>query len=63
VEDLLDDALRIARRYAGELGCAEDLERLPALLAHEGGAGRQRRAYEVAGMDALLRELTRLTAD
>jgi glutamate---cysteine ligase / carboxylate-amine ligase len=63
VHELLDDALCIARRHARELGCAEELERLPALLAQEGGAGRQRRVHEIAGMDALLRELTRLTAD
>ena len=62
VRELLDDALRTARRQARELGCTDELERLPALLDQEGGAGRQRRIYEIAGMDSLLRELTRLTA-
>jgi carboxylate-amine ligase len=62
VADLLDDALRIGRRHAADLGCVEELERLPALLASAGGAGRQRRIYEIAGMDALARELTQLTA-
>jgi hypothetical protein len=32
------------------------------LLEREGGAGRQRRFYALAGMGALLRELTGLTA-
>jgi hypothetical protein len=31
------------------------------LLARGGGAGRQRASYEIAGMDALLRDLTALT--
>ena len=30
--------------------------------AVSGGAGRQRRFYDIAGMDALLRELAQLTA-
>jgi glutamate---cysteine ligase / carboxylate-amine ligase len=60
--ELLRDALRIAGRHAGELGCAAELEMLPGLLERRGGAGRQRRFHEIAGMDALLRELARLTA-
>ncbi|HEY2321170.1 MAG TPA: YbdK family carboxylate-amine ligase [Solirubrobacteraceae bacterium] len=63
VGELLDEALKIAQRHAAELGCAAELERLPALVTAQGGAGRQRRAYEIAGMDALLRELAQLTAD
>jgi carboxylate-amine ligase len=62
VHQLLGEALEVARRYAGELGCADELELLPGLLERGGGAGRQRRFYELAGMDALLRELTALTA-
>jgi carboxylate-amine ligase len=62
VHELLADALRVARRHAGELGCSDGLELLPGLLQREGGAGRQRRFYELAGMGALLRELTVLTA-
>jgi carboxylate-amine ligase len=58
---LLEEALAIARGHAAQLGCAEELERLPALLARGGGAGYQRSAYAIAGMDNLLRELTRLT--
>jgi carboxylate-amine ligase len=61
VSELLDAALAVARAHAGELGCEEELGTVPALLARGGGAGRQRAAYEIAGMDGLLRELTRLT--
>jgi carboxylate-amine ligase len=61
VRELLDDVLAVARGHARELDCAEQLEQLPALLERGGGAGRQRAAYEIAGMDGLLRELTRLT--
>ena len=60
--ELLRDALRIAVRHAGELGCEAELEVLPGLLERRGGAGRQRRFYEIAGMDTLLRELAQLTA-
>ena len=61
VEELLEEALDLARTHAAELGCAEELERLPALLARGGGAGHQRSAYAIAGMDNLLRELTNRT--
>jgi glutamate---cysteine ligase / carboxylate-amine ligase len=61
VAELLDDALALASRYAAELGCAKELDALPELLARGGGAGRQRAAYEIAGMDGLVRELTTLT--
>jgi carboxylate-amine ligase len=61
VPELLEDALAHARGHAEELGCAGELDGLPGLLARGGGAGRQRRAYAIAGMDGLLRELTKLT--
>jgi carboxylate-amine ligase len=61
VGDLLDRALAAARQHAAELRCAEELELLPGLLERGGGAGRQREVYAVAGMDALLRELTATT--
>ncbi len=61
VAELLEEALALARVHASELGCAEELDELSALLARGGGAGRQRAAYEIAGMDGLLRELTALT--
>lgn len=61
VAELLEDALDQARAPAAELHCERELEALPALLARGGGAGRQRAAYAIAGMDYLLRELTRVT--
>jgi carboxylate-amine ligase len=61
VSRLLEEALAPARAHAVELECERELERLPRLLAEGGGAGRQRRAYAIAGMDRLLRELTALT--
>jgi carboxylate-amine ligase len=62
VGDLLADALELARGHAEELDCAEDLGGLTDLLSRGGGAGRQRAAFEIAGMDGLLREMTRLTS-
>jgi len=61
VEKLLAEALDQARPHAEDLGCADELELLPDLLARGGGAARQRAIYEIAGMDALLRELTEIT--
>jgi glutamate---cysteine ligase / carboxylate-amine ligase len=61
VSELLEAALELAHVHAGELGCADDLDRLPSLLARGGGAGRQRDAYAIAGMDYLLREMTEVT--
>jgi glutamate---cysteine ligase / carboxylate-amine ligase len=61
VPDLLQEALALAEGHAQELNCAEQLDGLGELMACGGGAGRQRAAYEIAGMDALLRELTGLT--
>jgi len=63
VRELLSDAVGIASRHAAELGCEAELEALPGLLERGGGAGRQRRMHELAGMDALLRDLTALTTD
>jgi carboxylate-amine ligase len=59
---VLSDALDRARPYAVELGCEDALTRIPALAAAGGGAGRQRAVYELAGPDALLRELIATTA-
>jgi len=59
---LLSDALEVARPHSEELGCADELDRLELLVAGGGGAGRQHRCYEIAGMDGLLRELTGLAA-
>jgi carboxylate-amine ligase len=63
VADLLDQALKSARPYARELDCADALELVVPLLESGGGAGLQRRIHAIAGMDALLRELTRLGAE
>ncbi len=63
VDELLGEALGVARRHAPELGCEAELKLLPGLLKRGGGAGRQRHFHAIANMDALLRELTRLTAD
>jgi carboxylate-amine ligase len=61
VSELLQDALERADAWARELGCAEELARLPDLLARGGGAGMQRSTYEIAGIDAVLRELLQCT--
>jgi carboxylate-amine ligase len=57
VGELLQEALALARVHALELGCAEQLDGLATLVADGGRAGRQRAAYEIAGMDGLLRAL------
>ena len=62
VSELLDAAVASARPHADGLECADQLELLPALLERGGGAGRQRAVHAVAGIDALLREMTRATA-
>jgi carboxylate-amine ligase len=61
VDELLDDALTRAGPYAGQLQCEAELATLPELLTRGGGAGRQRSFYEIAGLDALLRELSAVT--
>jgi carboxylate-amine ligase len=62
VAALLNEALELASDHAAELGCVEDLAGLQSLLARGGGAGRQRAAHEIAGMDGLLRKLTELSS-
>jgi carboxylate-amine ligase len=62
VQELLEDARALAGAYAAELGCEQELDGLTSLLARGGGAGRQRAAYEITGMDGLLRELTAVTS-
>jgi carboxylate-amine ligase len=61
VSDLLEDALARASRWAGELGCADELDGLQGLLARGGGAGAQRSVYAIAGIDAVVRRLVELT--
>ncbi len=61
VDELLNEALELARRHAPDLNCSDQLDVLPELLERGGGAGRQRAYHQIAGMDALLRDLTKLT--
>jgi carboxylate-amine ligase len=53
-DEVLADALRIARPCAEELGCLDELLRIPALVGEGGGAGLQRRDHERGGMPAVL---------
>jgi carboxylate-amine ligase len=61
VGELLEHRLELVGGQARELGCTVELEGLRTLLARGGGAGRQRSAFEIAGMDGLLRDVTGLT--
>jgi carboxylate-amine ligase len=61
VSELLDEALELTHEAAHELDCATQLQHLSELVADGGGASRQRDLYEIGGMDALLRELAKLT--
>jgi glutamate---cysteine ligase / carboxylate-amine ligase len=61
VHELLEGAVAVSGAYARELHCADELDVLPELFKRGGGAGHQRATYEIAGMDALLRELTKTT--
>ncbi|MEA2145093.1 MAG: glutamate---cysteine ligase / carboxylate-amine ligase [Solirubrobacteraceae bacterium] len=63
VPELLERALARARPFAQELGCAAELAVLPNLASRGGGAGAQRAIYELAGIDAVTRELTGLTTE
>jgi carboxylate-amine ligase len=49
--------------HAEQLGCAAELALLPELVRRGGGAGRQRAIHEIAGIDAVTRELTRITSE
>jgi glutamate---cysteine ligase / carboxylate-amine ligase len=61
VSELLEDALGRADAWASELGCTAQLATLPELLQRGGGAGMQRATYEIAGIDAVLRDLVQRT--
>jgi carboxylate-amine ligase len=54
---LLEQALELARPQATSLGCEQELESIASLAAKGGGAGQQRAAFEITGMDGLLRTL------
>ena len=62
-QEVLDAALELAAPHAAELGCAQGLAGIPALVAGGGGAGRQRAVYELSGVDSLLRDLIATTAE
>jgi carboxylate-amine ligase len=62
VSEILEDALTRVKSRARELGCVQELALLPELLRRGGGAGAQRAIHEIAGIDAVVRRLTELTA-
>jgi glutamate---cysteine ligase / carboxylate-amine ligase len=62
VSEMLDDLLAKLRDHAKDLKCLDELERLPELVRDGGGAGRQRAVYDIAGIDAVARELTHWTS-
>ena len=62
VSEILEDALARVDRRARELMCVEELALLRGLLRHGGGAGAQRATHDIAGIDAVVRQLTELTA-
>ncbi len=61
VSELLERVLARVGEHAHELSCARELATLPELLRRGGGAGAQRSIYEIAGIDAVVRQLTELT--
>lgn len=62
VSELLEDTLARVGARADELGCARQLARLPDLVRRGGGAAVQRAICRAAGIDAVTRWLTALTA-
>jgi glutamate---cysteine ligase / carboxylate-amine ligase len=62
VAEILDETLTRVHRHAHEIGYADLLALLPELVEGGGGAGIQRAIYDIAGIDGLVRRLTRLTA-
>jgi carboxylate-amine ligase len=62
VSELLENALSRARPHARELGCQESLGRLPELIRSGGGAGVQRSIFQIAGIDAVVRQLAERTS-
>lgn len=59
---LAEETLAQVESRAQELQCTHEIHALPELLRRGGGARLQPATYEVAGMDAVLRQLTELTA-
>jgi carboxylate-amine ligase len=62
VSEILHDTLARVEVWARELGCIQQLALVPELLRRGGGAGIQRAIYELAGIEALTKRLTDLTA-
>ncbi len=62
VSELAEEVVARVQSRAAELRCAEELAALPQLLRRGGGAGAQRATYEVTGIDAVVRQLTEVTA-
>jgi carboxylate-amine ligase len=62
VSEVLDEALARVEHRARELACVDELALLSDLLRRGGGAGAQRATYEIAGIDAVVRQLMELTA-
>ncbi len=62
VSKLVEEVMAGLANRARELRCAEELATLGELLEHGGGAGAQRATYEIAGIDAVVRQLTETTA-
>ncbi|MDQ2896922.1 MAG: glutamate-cysteine ligase family protein, partial [Actinomycetota bacterium] len=62
VSEILKDTLTRVEDRARELGCVEELKLLPELLRRGGGAVVQRTICGIAGIDAVVRQLTQLTA-
>ncbi len=63
VSELLAKVLARIQDRAHELGCVEELSAVPELLNRGGGAAAQRASHEIAGIDAVLRELLQRTAN
>jgi carboxylate-amine ligase len=61
VSELLERTLDRVGHHADELRCADELDRLRELVRRGGGAGEQRATFEIAGIDAVVRQLTERT--
>src|SRR3954451_24481259 len=59
VAEILAEIVPSAREHAQDLGCEAELDGLDEVLAR-GGEARQRRMHEIAGLQAVLRELLRV---
>ena len=62
VSEILQDTLARLRGRARELGCVQQLALLPDLWRRGGGASVQRAIYERAGIHAVTKQLTDVTA-